>query len=46
MNTPKIFRDRNETEQIMNVAQEFKSGNSLKADEIDITGDYPVTILI
>ena len=24
------------------VAQEFKSGNSLKADEIDITGDYPV----
>lgn len=24
------------------VAQEFKSGNSLKADEIDITGAYPV----
>ena len=24
------------------VAQEFKSGNSLKADVIDITGDYPV----
>ncbi len=24
------------------VAQTFKSGNSLKADEIDITGDYPV----
>ena len=24
------------------VAQEFKSGNSLKADEIDIAGDYPV----
>lgn len=24
------------------VAQEFKSGNPLKADVIDITGDYPV----
>ena len=24
------------------VAQEFKSGNFLKADEIDIAGDYPV----
>lgn len=24
------------------VCQEFKSGNSLKADQIDTVGDYPV----
>ena len=31
-----------EQRKLENVAQEFKSGNSLKANEIDITGDYPV----
>ena len=31
-----------EQRKLGDVAQEFKSGNSLKADEIDITGDYPV----
>ena len=46
MNTPKIrfkgFEDDWEQRKLGDVAQEFKSGNSLKADEIDITGDYPV----
>ena len=46
MNTPKIrfkgFEDHWEQRKLGDVAQEFKSGNSLKADEIDITGDYPV----
>ena len=46
MNTPKIrfkgFTDDWEQRKLGDVAQEFKSGNSLKADEIDITGDYPV----
>lgn len=36
------FDDEWEQRKLGNVAQEFKSGNSLKADEIDITGDYPV----
>lgn len=31
-----------EQRKLDDVAQTFKSGNSLKADEIDITGDYPV----
>lgn len=31
-----------EQRKLGDTAQEFKSGNSLKADEIDITGDYPV----
>lgn len=31
-----------EQRKLGDVAQEFKSGTSLKADEIDITGDYPV----
>ena len=43
---PKIrfsgFADAWEQRKLGEVAQEFKSGNSLKADEIDITGDYPV----
>ena len=34
--------DEWEQRKLGDVAQEFKSGNSLKADEIDITGDYPV----
>ena len=38
----KGFTDEWEQRKLGNVAQEFKSGNSLKADEIDITGDYPV----
>lgn len=45
-NTPEIrfkgFTDDWEQRKLGEVAQEFKSGNSLKADEIDITGDYPV----
>jgi len=36
------FTEDWEQRKLGNVAQEFKSGNSLKADEIDITGDYPV----
>ena len=36
------FDDEWEQRKLGDVAQEFKSGNSLKADEIDITGDYPV----
>lgn len=36
------FNDDWEQRKLGDVAQEFKSGNSLKADEIDITGDYPV----
>lgn len=36
------FTDDWEQRKLGDVAQEFKSGNSLKADEIDITGDYPV----
>ena len=36
------FTDAWEQRKLENVAQEFKSGNSLKANEIDITGDYPV----
>ena len=36
------FTDDWEQRKLGEVAQEFKSGNSLKADEIDITGDYPV----
>ena len=43
---PKIrfnrYTDDWEQRKLGDVAQEFKSGNSLKADEIDITGDYPV----
>ena len=43
---PKIrfkgYEDDWEQRKLGEVAQEFKSGNSLKADEIDITGDYPV----
>ena len=31
-----------EQRKLRDVTQEFKSGNSLKADEIDITCDYPV----
>lgn len=31
-----------EQRKLGDVTQEFKSGNSLKADEIDLTGDYPV----
>ena len=38
----KGFSDAWEQRKLGEVAQEFKSGNSLKADEIDITGDYPV----
>lgn len=38
----KGFTDEWEQRKLGDVAQEFKSGNSLKADEIDITGDYPV----
>ena len=36
------FTDDWEQRKLGDVAQEFKSGTSLKADEIDITGDYPV----
>ena len=36
------FTEDWEQRKLGDVAQEFKSGNSLKADEIDITGDYPV----
>ena len=36
------FTDDWEQRKLGEVAQEFKSGNSLKADEIDITGEYPV----
>ena len=46
MKSPKIrfkgFDGDWEQRKLGDVAQEFKSGNSLKADEIDITGDYPV----
>lgn len=46
MENPKIrfkgFTKDWEQRKLGDVAQEFKSGNSLKADEIDITGDYPV----
>lgn len=46
MKSPKIrfkgFDGDWEQRKLWDVAQEFKSGNSLKADEIDITGDYPV----
>ena len=46
MGKPKIrfkgYEDDWEQRKLGEVAQEFKSGNSLKADEIDITGDYPV----
>lgn len=38
----KGFTDEWEQRKLGEVAQEFKSGNSLKADVIDITGDYPV----
>ena len=38
----KGFEDDWEQRKLGDVAQEFKSGNSLKADEIDITGNYPV----
>ena len=45
-NTPNVrfkgFTEDWEQRKLGDVAQEFKSGNSLKADEIDITGDYPV----
>lgn len=44
--TPKLrfsgYTDDWEQRKLGDVAQEFKSGNSLKADKIDITGDYPV----
>ena len=36
------FTEDWEQRKLGDAAQEFKSGNSLKADEIDITGDYPV----
>lgn len=36
------FDDEWEQRKLGEVAQEFESGNSLKADVIDITGDYPV----
>lgn len=36
------FTDDWEQRKLGEVAKEFKSGNSLKADEIGITGDYPV----
>lgn len=36
------YTDDWEQRKLGDVAQEFKSGNSLKADEIDIIGDYPV----
>ena len=36
------FTEDWEQRKLGDVAQEFRSGNSLKADEIDITGDYPV----
>ena len=36
------FTEAWEQRKLGDVAQEFKSGNSLKADEIDITGAYPV----
>lgn len=43
---PKIrfegFTGEWEQRKLGEVAQEFKSGNFLKADEIDIAGDYPV----
>ena len=46
MGKPKIrfkgYTEDWEQRKLENVAQEFKSGNSLKANEIDITGDYPV----
>ena len=46
MGKPKIrfkgYEDDWEQRKLGEVAQEFKSGNSLKADEIDITGDYLV----
>ena len=46
MNTPKIrfkgFTDDWEQRKLGDVTQEFKSGTSLKAEEIDIVGDYPV----
>ena len=46
MNTPKIrfkgFKDDWEQRKLGDVTQEFKSGTSLKAEEIDIVGDYPV----
>ena len=46
MEKPKIrfkgYQEDWEQRKLGDVAQEFKSGNSLKADEIDITGDYPV----
>ena len=38
----KGYQDDWEQRKLGDVAQEFKSGTSLKADEIDITGDYPV----
>lgn len=45
-NTPNVrfkgFTEDWEQRKLGDVAQEFKSGNSLKADKIDITGDYPV----
>ena len=46
MGKPKIrfegYSEDWEQRKLGDAAQEFKSGNSLKADEIDITGDYPV----
>ena len=46
MGKPKIrfegYSEDWEQRKLGDVAQEFRSGNSLKADEIDITGDYPV----
>ena len=46
MNTPKIrfkgFENAWEQRKLGDVTQEFKSGTSLKAEEIDIVGDYPV----
>lgn len=45
-NTPNVrfkgFTEDWEQRKLGDVAQEFKSGNSLKADKIDITSDYPV----
>lgn len=46
MAKPKIrfkgYQEDWEQRKLGEVAKEFKSGNSLKADEIGITGDYPV----
>ena len=46
MDKPKIrfkgYTEAWEQRKLGDVTKEFKSGNALKADEIDITGEYPV----